>query len=290
MSKVISVVNMKGGVGKTTLSVALADYIGAIWQKPVCLVDLDAQSNASFAMCGEERYAGLIAQRRTIDHFFLRNGHAFGTGEPLSDFITGQVTRLEEVPNISLVASSPRLRMVERQLLVKLARQNLFDQELEGRVGSALREGFRDITSNGTYVIVDSAPGISGFSVAALKASDLVIAPVNPDYLSRIGLDLLGREILPPIRRHGKPKLVAVLTKLRTGVTYPRRADFEQEAFQGAAGFSLMDCIVPMNADLGRIVEEGDIIQSVSSKYDTGLNSMMQFGSEVRKLLGELDQ
>lgn len=285
MSKVISIVNMKGGVGKTTLSVALADYIGAIWRKPVCLVDLDAQSNASFAMCGEERYANLIRERRTIDHFFLSNGKVLGSGEPLSEFITGQVSRLEELPRISLVASSPRLRMVERQLLVKLARQNLFDQELEGRVGSALREGFREITSSGSFVIVDSAPGISGFSVAALKASDLVIAPINPDYLSRIGLELLGREILPDIRREGRPKLVAILTKLRTGVTYPRRSDFEDEAFQKAVGFSMMDTIIPMNADLGRMVEEGDIIQTVSSKYDTGLDAMMQFGAEVRKLL-----
>lgn len=290
MAKVISIVNMKGGVGKTTLSVALADYIGAIWRKPVCLVDLDAQSNASFAMCGEERYAGLIAERRTIDHFFLRNGRVLGAGEPLSEFITGQVSRLEEMPRISLVASSPRLRMVERQLLVKLARQNLFDQELEGRVGSALREGFAEITSSGAYVIVDSAPGISGFSVAALKASDLVIAPVNPDYLSRIGLDLLGREILPPVRRDGKPKLVAVLTKLRTNVSYPRRRDFEDQAFQRAAGFSLMDCVVPMNADLGRMVEEGDIIQGVTNKYGTGLDSMMQFGAEVRRLLEGLHE
>lgn len=290
MSKVISVVNMKGGVGKTTLSVALADYIGAIWRKPVCLVDLDAQSNASFAMCGEERYAGLISQRRTIDHFFLRNGRVMGSGEPLSDFITGQVSRLEEMPKISLVAASPRLRMVERQLLIKLARQNLFDQELEGRVGSALREGFKEITSKGAFVIVDSAPGISGFSVAALKASDLVIAPVNPDYLSRIGLDLLGREILPPIRRQGRPKLVAALTKLRAGVNYPRKSDFEDKEFQNAADFSLMNCVVPLNADLGRMVEEGDIIQSVGRKYGSGLGSMMEFGAEVRTILEGLDQ
>jgi cellulose biosynthesis protein BcsQ len=284
MSKVISIVNMKGGVGKTTLSIALVDYIGAVCGKPVCLVDLDAQSNASYAMCGEERYEHTITKRLTIDHFFLSHGRMFG-GEQLDEYIQPQISRLEEQPPISLIASSPRLRLVERQILLKLARTNFFDEELEGRAGQALRDGFKEITSSGTYVVADSAPGISGFSVAALRASDLVVAPVNPDYLSAIGLDLLGREIFPKLGVKLLPKLLAVRTKVRSGVLQPRLERFSDEEFQQTVGFSLMNTIIPLQADLGRIVDEGDIVQSLRDKYGVGLECVVKFGAEVMKAL-----
>ncbi len=287
MSKVISIVNMKGGVGKTTLSVALADFVSAVLQKPVCLVDIDAQSNASFAIAGEERYQTFIQQGKTIDRFFLANGNVFG-GTPLSSFVQHQVSRIDTQPPLSLIAASPRLRLVERQILIKLARQNLFDQELEGRAGKALREGLKDLTSEGVTVIIDSAPGISGFSTAALRASDMVIAPVNPDYLSSIGLQLLGRDVLPKLNVAQPPPLFAVLTKVRPNVTHPHLSWFTNAENQKQAGFTLLHTRVPLNADLGRAVEEGDIVQSFAQKYGSSAASVTQFGAEVIQRVGDL--
>jgi cellulose biosynthesis protein BcsQ len=275
---------MKGGVGKTTLSIALTDFIGAILKKPVCLVDLDAQSNASFAMCGEERYENMVASQKTIDRFFLSNGRVFG-GTPLTSYLHSQVSRLIEQPEISLIPASPRLRLVERQILIKLARANIFDQDLEGRAGRALRDGLAEITGQGTFVVVDSAPGISGFSSAALRASDLVIAPVNPDYLSAIGLELLGREIMPKLGLESPPALWAIRTKVRANVNQPRIGWFSDTTNQARAGFRLMSSIVPLQADLGRIVDEGEIVQSLSQKYEKGLADIVAFGHEVMAVL-----
>lgn len=285
MSKVISIVNMKGGVGKTTLSIALTDYIASVLQKKVCLVDLDAQSNASFAMAGEDNFEEIVASKRTIDHFFINHGQIF-QGDPLEDYVIPEASNLTDGgQNISLVASSPRLRLVERQILIKLARANFFDQELEGRAAAALRAGFKDLTSRGTYVVVDSAPGISGFAFAALKASDLVIAPVNPDYLSAIGLELLGREILSRLKPELRPPLLACRTKVQATVNYPRYAYFEKPEFQDKAGFVLMGTDVPLKADLGRIVDRGDVFQSLARKYESGLPHVVAFGTEVMSRL-----
>lgn len=285
VSKVISIVNMKGGVGKTTLSVALADYIGCVLEQNVCLIDLDAQANASYAMLGEERFEALIEQNATIDRFFLDQGKPF-TDDSLDDYIIDAASRLEDsAERIALVPSNPRLRMVERSLLIKLARLNLLDQELEGRAGAALRRGFADLTKRGTYVVVDSPPGISGFALAALKASDIVIAPVNPDYLSAIGLDLLGREIIPRLRAEERPPLWACRTKVRAGVHYPRIEKFSDPAFQATAHFSLMGTTVQLRADLGRIVEEGELFQSFRQKYGTALDDVISFGEEAMSLL-----
>lgn len=276
---------MKGGVGKTTLSVALADFVAGVMLRPVCLVDLDAQSNASFALAGEERYEGFIEAKKTIDRFFLANGNVFG-GTPLSGFVQNQVSRLDNQPPLSLIPSAPRLRLVERQILIKLARQNLFDQELEGRAGRALRDGLKELTAEGTLVIIDSAPGISGFSTAALRASDVVIAPVNPDYLSAIGLQLLAREVLPRIAASERPSLHAVLTKVRPSVNHPRLQWFLNPENQTSAGFKLLMSQIPLNADLGRAVEEGDIVQSFQQKYGSAATVVSQFGLEVLTVAG----
>lgn len=285
VSKVISIVNMKGGVGKTTLAVALTDYIGCVLQQNVCLVDLDAQANASYAVLGEERFEALIEQNATIDRFFLDQGKPF-KDDSLDDYILDEASRLEDGGGrVSLVPSNPRLRMVERSLLIKLARLNVFDQELEGRAGSALRRGFADLTGKGTYVVVDSPPGISGFAMAALKASDIVVAPVNPDYLSAIGLDLLGREIIPRLRPEERPPLWACRTKIRPGVHYPRMEKFSDPAFQDTADFSLMNTVIQLRADLGRIVEEGELFQSFRQKYGTAIDDVISFGEEVMSLV-----
>lgn len=285
MANIVSIVNMKGGVGKTTLSIALADYVGAVLKKPVCLVDIDAQSNASFAMAGEERFEDIVASQMTIDHFFLERGRPF-PASGLHDYVVEHASRLTDGgENISLIASSPRLRLAEREILLKLARINYFDQELEGRAGAAFRAGLQKLTARGTYVIVDSAPGISGFAMAALKASDLIIAPVNPDHLSAIGLELLGREIMPTLRRDRPARLLACRTKVRTALRQPRLARFGQAEFQRQVGFGLMDTIVPLTADLGRIVDEGDFFQSFGQKYRSAAQHAVAFGGEVMDAL-----
>ena len=71
-AKVVAISNMKGGVGKTTVAVALAHEFakgvdGA--QARVLLVDLDAQANASFWVLGDEKLTNLIQQGKTIDAY-----------------------------------------------------------------------------------------------------------------------------------------------------------------------------------------------------------------------------
>lgn len=276
---IVSIVNMKGGVGKTTTSIALADYLGVKANKRVCLIDLDAQANSSFAVLGEDRFESILRSKKTIDRFFLNNGEAFAA-EELEDFIHSQVSRLTEQPQISLIASSPRLRIAERLLIQKLAKFNLFDRELERRVATTLQKGLRALVDRGVFVVVDCPPGISAFSEAALKVSSLVVAPVNPDYLSYLGLDLLGRVIVPSlgIRR---PPLYALRAKVRANVNQPRLKEFENPSFQEEAAFSLLNATIPFSAQLGRVVDQGDVVQSYAQKYGDSEEAVDRFGSEI---------
>ena len=72
MSKVVSFINMKGGVGKTTSSVTLAETCAAEFGWRVLLLDLDAQASASYALCGADRYEKAVRSERTLAAYFDR--------------------------------------------------------------------------------------------------------------------------------------------------------------------------------------------------------------------------
>lgn len=74
MAKVVSIVNLKGGVGKTTLTVAIAEFLalGELdgRRRRVLVIDLDPQSNASVALIGEDAWAEQVARKATLFNLF----------------------------------------------------------------------------------------------------------------------------------------------------------------------------------------------------------------------------
>ena len=69
-AKIITVVNMKGGVGKTTTVIALAETLAAMDKATVLVVDLDTQASASYSIVGDQILTDLIQDNRTVDAYF----------------------------------------------------------------------------------------------------------------------------------------------------------------------------------------------------------------------------
>ena len=70
MPTVISTINLKGGVGKTTTTVAVAEMLSGEFRKRVLLVDLDPQTNATSMLIGDERWGKLNSEGRTLARLF----------------------------------------------------------------------------------------------------------------------------------------------------------------------------------------------------------------------------
>ena len=70
MAQVFSTINLKGGVGKTTTTVAMAEFMSGAMQKRVLVIDLDPQTNATVMMIGEDRWRKINEREHTIARLF----------------------------------------------------------------------------------------------------------------------------------------------------------------------------------------------------------------------------
>jgi cellulose biosynthesis protein BcsQ len=179
---------MKGGVGKTTISVALAQAFasgyGARRGAKVLVVDLDAQANASFWLCGQEKLTAHIEQNKTIDSF-LEDAIVFSKAVTLKDFAHPAKALSDR---LFVAPSSPNLRIVERELIVFLSRRHRNLLEVERVVSELLEQQLRQLVKDYDVIIFDTAPGISALTEAAVRSSHVVIVPTVPDYVSNLGL------------------------------------------------------------------------------------------------------
>lgn len=181
MSISVSFINMKGGVGKTTLAMQVAFSAQAAGLK-VLAVDLDPQSNLSQAVLGPELYAKVLERNRaTVIQLFegyLPAGQK--TPSPSTVSIDDVILRPKSANYPHLIPS--RLELC--QTLRNPARK-------ERRLAEALAK----VSDQYDVIVIDCAPTDSMLTDAAYFASRYVIVPAKPEYLAAIGLPLLARSL-----------------------------------------------------------------------------------------------
>jgi cellulose biosynthesis protein BcsQ len=183
---------MKGGVGKSSTVVCLADTLAARGKGPVLVVDVDTQASSSYSLAGDDCLTGLIKDGLTIDRFLERR-LIKGEALPLAHFVRRQVSNTtvsgKGALDIALVASSTNLRLSERDILHKLTQQNLSLTGIEELLTATLTAELAGLGEEFKYILFDCAPGISPLTTAAISCANLVVVPTIPDFISVLGLD-----------------------------------------------------------------------------------------------------
>lgn len=181
--KVISFVNMKGGVGKTTVALNVADCLARRHGKKVAVLDVDPQFNMTQCLFSGEQYVEIIKQQKdTILDVFDSEV------KTMASVVTGVgEVKSKELEDLDLLQSGLVWTLPGN---IELYRLEMVSGE--GREFSLKRFIDRNLRPKGfDYVIVDTPPTPSIWMTSALIASDHYVIPVKPDPLSMIGIDLL---------------------------------------------------------------------------------------------------
>jgi chromosome partitioning protein len=186
--RIVSVMNYKGGVGKTTLTVNLAAEIANRGNR-VLVIDLDPQTNLTFSFYGVEEWTAEYRDTRTIKRWYdgelpgqdVRLEELVLTPERVNDIVKGNNGQLD------LISSHLGLIDIDLRLAAHLGGGTTIDVakskflRLHGCLSAALRSpAFRDYD----LVLIDCPPNFGIVTKTAIVASDFILVPAKADYLS----------------------------------------------------------------------------------------------------------
>jgi chromosome partitioning protein len=192
--RVVSVMNYKGGVGKTTLTANLAAEIANGGYRAL-MIDLDPQANLTFSFYTVDQWSSELRETRTIKRWY--DAEIPGQGIPLDELILTPERvnhRVKEnAGQLDLIASHLGLIDIDLELAARLGGTTLAESkrrflQVHGCLAQALRAAaFRDYD----VVLIDCAPNFGLVTKTAIVASDFVLVPAKPDYLSTLGIGYL---------------------------------------------------------------------------------------------------
>jgi len=226
-ARVVTFVNQKGGVGKTTTAVSLAAALGRKEQR-VLLVDLDPQANATSAL-------GVDGADLPGIYDALLDEQAIG----------GCIVQVPNEP-VHLVPANRDLSGAEVELVPLMAR--------ERRLANALA-GVRDQYD---WVLIDCPPSLGLLTINAMTASDSVVIPVQCEYMALEGLSRLV-DTLDLVRRNLNPGL-GVLGVVLT--MFDARTRLAQQVVDEVRGHfaETFTTIIPRSVRLGEAPSHGKSI------------------------------
>ena len=179
MAKIVTVINFKGGVGKTTFAVETSTALARHHGRKTLLVDLDPQASATFYVMAQEHWKQWRITNGTTYTLFDQQDWRFRIRNAIvPDVIQGR----SAVFGLDLLPSDPNLVDVGLRL--------------SDFIGfTVLKRSFDQIRDEYDYIICDCPPNFNSVTKNSLWASDAYVVPTVPDFLSTYGVSLLQRSV-----------------------------------------------------------------------------------------------
>jgi chromosome partitioning protein len=256
-SKIISVANQKGGVGKTTTSINLSACLAAVGRR-VLLIDLDPQANATSGL-GLEKTPGASSYRPLL-----------GDGTLAEKIKPTAFDRLSVVPSeVDLCGAEIEMVRAENHLhrLSLLLQPAAFLDQFE-------------------FIIIDCAPSLGILTLNAFAASDYLLVPLQCEYYALEGISTSHR-VLSQVRDGGinpRLRLLGILmtmfdsrTRLSAQIVGEVRDHF---------GATVFDTVIPRSTRLAEAPSFGKPIIHYDP-YNAGAAAYEVLAQELLKRLGE---
>lgn len=205
MANIISFINLKGGVAKTTTTVAVAEILSGVFHKKVLVIDLDPQTNATVMLIGEKKWKILNNEGNTLVQLFKDALEPDANQRSFNIQTTRQigVSNVTSIQSIDLLPSSLDLIDVQDRLATMSTGQ--FYSEVPTDI---LRRAVRPIIDEYDFILIDCPPNLGIITLNGLRISNSYIIPTIPDILSTYGIpqivsrvkkfaDRIGEDIEP---------------------------------------------------------------------------------------------
>ena len=198
MGTILSTVNMKGGVGKTTLTVNLATCLDKNHGKRVLVLDLDSQISATLSLISPHEFAKVRKKRRTLT-YLLDNAirHNPWSKLTIQDIISPNICG---IPGLELLPGDIELydeyvvsEMMHREAVQQDEQE--FEKVWNGFERILIKQIVEPVVDDYDFIIMDCAPGYNLLTRSGIAASHFYLLPARPEPLSLVGIQLLERRI-----------------------------------------------------------------------------------------------
>ncbi len=248
-TKIISVTNQKGGVGKTTSAVNIAAFL-AITETPTLLIDMDPQANATTAFGID-----LKSNSKSVYDIIINNSKI------------DDCTYDTDIEFLKVIPSCSKLAGAEIELVSMFTRESI------------LKEALKNVYGKYKYIVIDSPPSLGLLTINVLTASHSIIIPIQCEYYALEGLSQLLNTIhLIQNNLNSKLEIEGILITM-----YDSRLNLSNQVVNEVKeyfGDKVFESYIKRNVKLGEAPSFGKpiILYDASS---TGAQNYMNLVSEI---------
>jgi chromosome partitioning protein len=254
MRNAIAVMNTKGGVGKSTLVLAIAETLSAKFAKNVLVIDADAQASVSLMLLSAGNLNRLQVDGLTVVDLFVASVLK-GISVDWPRYVVAGVSDVDEARSVFLIPSDMQLTLFEREV----AKQRLL-MRLRASAGALLS----CVRAMFDVVLIDCAPGLSVLTESWLREADFYLSPTIPDHMAAYALEVLAhfRGLNPEM---GFAENLGVLINMKDARS-PVDADNERRLLENPQNRCFAQAVPRSNA-LQHAAQFRPVERSYSTKY-----------------------
>lgn len=286
---VLSFINLKGGVGKTTTAVAVAEMLAHEEHQHVLLIDLDPQTNATVTLISEDKWAEMDKDGRTIAQLFedRLNPHDAPKFDIENAIARGVSTVNDGIARLDLLPSSIKLIDLQERIPMIALLGNFTASPLE-----ILRYAIQPVIDRYDYVIIDCPPSLGTVTKNGLRISTGYVIPTIPDIVSTWGI----HQIVDNVARfaqdtgHQIPPLGIVATKVQGNNLHRRIIEdltakrLDRFSKPGGLPQPPLLSVIPQATIVARGADVSADIRTLKGKYGTAYDALRGLTQEIKQL------
>lgn len=265
MAIVISLINLKGGVGKTTTCLALADILTYEYEYKVLVIDIDPQTNVTVSLIHQDEWKKRDKNGQTLKQLFL--DAQFGT-----NIFNSKEAIVKNVSNISggikgldLLPSSLGLIEIQDKMVMIATTSNYTVKPTE-----ILKKSIEPSLDDYDFVLVDCPPNLGTVTLNGIFISDYYIIPTIPDILSTYGIPQITNKV-SQFASEENLKIVPlgiVITKYRSNLTLHNTTIETLKGKHADQNFPrIFKTMIPLTGKAEEAADYNDMPNTLKQKY-----------------------